>query len=507
MAITYLDRSNKESSGTKTSSRIEYLDRPDEIKQDYPVRRALSEYLIRPAVIGGAMTAGGAAGTILGAPAGPVGSAAGGTALAAAMYPPANRFANAIDERLGIAPRPKPESEFNRVADELTTGLMTETGGAILGKIPGVVKSTVKGAVPTLFGPSREAVAARMSNPEAIRNAPSYGQLAENLPKTLKNISGVIDRAYKNATSHLRSSPQPQEGAVPVSQLSGILGNLQEGLKVGETNIGSSDKAATQKIFSLIGDLDNIIKRQKPVDLLGPSGRPIQIPKAEAYIPEDVLHKAIQRIRKDINFDDKSASVTNSLLTDVSGQLDSLLKKGNLQYQKSMRPVSTLMRVYNDAKSKFGLTQRTGEGIQSTDQTISSLKTLPSERRGISQKTMQRIGSITGEDYTGASKNRALAEQFMGGNAQGTRRVAGFGVAGTALGTGLGHLVGAPSAGATMGSVVGAIAGMASDISGREIGAKVVDAYLRAVPGLARIPYQAAARVIAGMVKRDEETQ
>jgi hypothetical protein len=87
----------------------------------------LASTLYHGAIEGGAMTVGGAAGAILGSPAGPVGSALGATGLAAAMYPPAKRVAEAIDTMRGITPpqTPNPASEFGE-------GLAIEASGAAL---------------------------------------------------------------------------------------------------------------------------------------------------------------------------------------------------------------------------------------------------------------------------------------------------------------------------------------------------------------------------------------
>jgi hypothetical protein len=457
------------------------------------LRRA-STYGIHPIIESVGSGVGALASGTLAAPAGPLASALAGFAGGTAMYPPSHEAANAVDRLMGL------KTENEPLPKELQTGALFQAGGKALGEIPGIIKGTVKAGIPVLFGPSRAAVAARLESPETIKNALSYGQLAERLPKTLKNIGTVIDKAYENAISKLRVSSSPMEGAVPVSKISDVLGSLQNELKVGETVLGSSDKAATQKLSSLISDVNDIIKRPKPMPILGPTGQQIQIPQAEAYLPEKTVQKVIQRIRKDINFDDKSASVTNSVLTDVSGQMDSLLKSGNLGYQTAMRPVSRLMKILNDAKDKFGLTKKTGEGLQASDQTISSMKTLPSERRGISQKTMERVKSITGEDYTADAKNRALAEQFVGGNTQGTRRVASFGTLGGGIGATIGYPLGHTLEGGSIGANLGALAGLVSDISGREIGASVVDYYLQKQPGLLKLPYETIARVIGSWI-------
>lgn len=482
------------------------LDRRTTIGQDYPIRRTLSKYLIRPAIEGGAMTIGGLAGTALAG-----GNPLGGVALGGVMYPPAHQAANAVDTLMGIGGWPRPvgtiPEQIGKTVNDVTTGLGMEAGGKALGLLPSAAKATLRGAIPTFLGPSREAVAARMANPEVIANAPSYLQQAESLPPALKGISKAIDGLYNRAKGVLRSSPDPKKGAVPLSFVNKMIGGLQDQLKVGEATVGSADQAATGKLSSLIDDMNSIVKQPKMPEIVGPTGQPLALKPKEVYLPETTVHKLIQRIRKNIDFTDKSASSTNSVLTDVSGQLDAGLKSGNKFYDAAIKPVSRLTRLYNDVVDKFGLTKRTGEGLMPSDQTISSLKTLPAERRGISQGVMRRVKAATGQDFTGMSKTRQLADQFVGGNAQGTRRAFGGATIGSGVGAGIGALVGHPTAGAAIGSQIGTVAGMATDTSGRETAARIIDAYAKIHPWLEHVPYGVVARMVASGIIGNPESQ
>lgn len=473
------------------------LARREEIKQDYPGRRTLSNWVLRPLIEGGAMTAGGAAGTILSG-----GNPLGGVALGAAMYPPAVQAANAVDTALGIGGRPIPPGtipeQIGRAGEEFKTGIGIEAGGKALGAaIPAIAKKAVELGVPTFLGPSKAATVARMENPEAITNAPSYLQQAERLPKSVGNVGKVIDKLDEIANRHLRTSTDQAEGAIPVSRVMNILSGLRDKLKIGESTVGAADKSASSSLDSLANDVDNIIAKSKMPDIVGPTGKPINLAPPERYISEADLKAIIQRVRKNVNFADKGASVTNSALTDTSGQLDALLKTQNPAYKKAMAPVAKLTKLHSDLLDKFGLTRRTGEGIQPSDATISSMKTLPAERRGVSQDVMKRLKAVTGEDYVQSSKNRQLADQFVGSNAQGSRRTLGGSVIGGTVGAALGSALGHPTAGGTIGSQIGAIAGMASDTAGREVGGNLIDAYVKAKPYLAKLPYEVIVRLIS----------
>lgn len=101
----------------------------------------LASTLYHGAIEGGAMTVGGAAGAVLGAPAGPVGSALGATGLAAAMYPPAKRFAEGIDRLRGITPPEQPS-----IGTEYGQGLAIEAGGAVIKKAAPLIGKLLPGA-------------------------------------------------------------------------------------------------------------------------------------------------------------------------------------------------------------------------------------------------------------------------------------------------------------------------------------------------------------------------
>lgn len=481
------------------------LARREELKRDYPARRAVSKYLLRPAIVGGAMTIGGTAGAIVGAPAGPVGAYLGGVGGGGAMYGPGQKAADAVDEMMGIGGRKRPTGtlvdQLGESFNDFGTGMNIEAGGKALGAgIQKGVETAVRGGVPAILGPSREAVSARMANPEAIKNAPTYLQQAEKLPVVLKNMSRVIDKIYEKASGTLRSSPEVNKGAVPLSFVNKMIGGLQEKLKVGESTIGAADQAASSKLGSLVDDMNNIIRQPKMPEIVGPTGQTLNLQPKEVYLPETTVHKLIQRIRKNIDFTDKSASSTNSVLTDVSGQLDAGLKMGNQKYAAAIKPVAKLTRLQNDAIDTFSLTKRTGEGLRPSDQTISSLKSLPSERRGVSQGLAKRLKAATKTDLVGESKTRQLADQFSGGVTQGSRRTGPGAIVGSAIGTGVGALFGHPAMGGSVGTTLGTVAGMAADTSGREMGAKIIDSYVRAKPFLAKLPYEVVVRLISSGV-------
>lgn len=96
------------------------------------IRRA-STYGVHPLIEGGAMAAGGAAGGIVAAPAGPIASAIAAPAAAIAMYPPAHAAANAVDRAMGL------ETQDASLPQALKEGATMEAAGAAIPAVVGAV--------------------------------------------------------------------------------------------------------------------------------------------------------------------------------------------------------------------------------------------------------------------------------------------------------------------------------------------------------------------------------
>lgn len=135
----------------------------------------LASKIYHPVIEGAAMTAGGAAGAVIGAPAGPVGAGFGGVALSTAMYPPAKKFADAIDSIRGMA------SEQTTLPQDMMSGAEAEVGGRIIGPIVGKVgEATTDLLKPASIG-------------EALSGTPK-----SNLSRAFKN--GFVDSFFSPKT-------------------------------------------------------------------------------------------------------------------------------------------------------------------------------------------------------------------------------------------------------------------------------------------------------------------
>lgn len=344
------------------------------------------------------------------------------------------------------------------------------------------MESVGKSAISATLGPTTEAISARAANPESVSGAATHLQLAEKLPTTIKTIGDKVTAARDRASSFLRDSPDPSQGAIPREAIQNLLKTLQDSLQIGGATISEAAKTASSKLGSLFSDIGKVLEPPtsslETGGIVGPTGKPLIIQKPKVFIPETDLKKIVDIAGKNINWDDKGATVANSALTDFQTRLNGVLKARNPEFANAMKPVSSLMRLYNDAMDAFSMTKKTGEGLQPTDTTISKVTSLPQERRGISQNVARRINTVTGEDLTQQSRLANFRKQFEGGRTQGSRRVNLGGIIGGGVGGGAGVLLGHSPETATLGGVVGATAGALADSFGGQIAAKFIDTYV-----------------------------
>lgn len=172
-----------------------------------------------PVIEVGAMTAGGAAGTVMGAPAGPVGAGLGGVGMAAAMYPPAKRFAASIDQMRGINnPENHPKPLFQQAKDvgsDFQTGLETEAGGKVINKgaemAAPYAKSIFRGAAQKM---SKAGSFVSGAKPQDLMQAYDQGLVgtygAPSMEKAGNIFEGAAQKAGVNTTPTLEATLDPQ---------------------------------------------------------------------------------------------------------------------------------------------------------------------------------------------------------------------------------------------------------------------------------------------------------
>lgn len=195
---------------------------PDQPGQDQPIEGKPQDWMSKvytPVIEGGAMAAGGAAGAVMGAPAGPVGAGLGGAGMAAAMYPPAKRFAASIDQMRGIdnpVNQPKP---FFQQAKDITSdtgeGLAMEAGGRTINAgaeaIAPFAKSIFRGAAGKMAKAGSFVSGAK---PQDLMQAYDQGLVktygAPSMEKAGSIFEDAAQKAGVNTTPTLETTLDPQ---------------------------------------------------------------------------------------------------------------------------------------------------------------------------------------------------------------------------------------------------------------------------------------------------------
>jgi len=134
----------------------------------------------------------------------------------------------------------EPAISGKRALNAGLAGVM-QAGGAMLGATPKLAKR----AISNIFGPSEEAVNARIATPEAIKNAGTFGELASKVPATLEKLSDKISEADKNAWNTLSISKHPDEGAKPLDSVAQLIEETK-------TAIGKPVGPADRKALGLL---------------------------------------------------------------------------------------------------------------------------------------------------------------------------------------------------------------------------------------------------------------
>lgn len=370
-------------------------------------------------------------------------------------------------------------------SDVIEEGLMQAAPGAM---VKGALKvaslpSTKLGQrmASAVFGPDADAIAERMARPDAIKNAKTFSQIADEIPQRLTTLQDEIKALDTNAWKTLSTSNDPTKGAIPKSEIVDTLkGVLRENRLTGGGAIGQAQKKAIATINSLIEDVQGVGKGVKG-KLTSQQGVKSMVPKNE-YVSQARMKEVIQALRENVNYADESAGLTNKALMSAAEKMDKTLKFRNDAYRQAMVPVADKVDLFEQAKSDFGIKNKTGKGLMRTDATVAKVKSILSDKKDVSRGTLEKMSPGAKMEIADAT----TAKQFEGGKIQGSRRVNLGGAVGAGAGTIMGLLLGrnpaSAVAGGTIGGMAGPMAGAYIDKEGGPIVAKLIDAYLKRNP-------------------------
>lgn len=417
--------------------------------------------------IGGAALAGAtAAPSVVGAL--PAAAAGGALGLAAGKS-----GADYLDRKLGLmAPIESAGQALGEIGGNIVEGVKSEAMGAGIGKIARLAKPIGKGLISATLGPSTKAVGERFARNEAIKQAKPFDVLARQLPEDIQVLADSVGKQSDEALSTLSTSKYLDDGAKAKTDIVSLIKSEKDALGRSVSDATSQAKKTLDRYAFRLRRLNNTVS-------------------------ESELGKIIRDIDNDIDWSAKEALPLNNALESVRTKIDGILKTGNLEYAAAMEPVANGVRLLKKAQQIFHVENDIGRGFKATNNTATAIKSALKETRVDSQDVLDAIKNTTGRDYLAAGNEAAIAEQFIGGRTQGSRRVNMGGTVGAGVGSLLGAVLGggSPSAGMA-GAGAGALAGGYVDQEGGRLAGSLIDQLVRLSKYTRKVPSEHLQRAI-----------
>lgn len=347
------------------------------------------------------------------------------------------------------------------------------------------IGATTKMGASLAFGPSRQAITARIQSPESVRNAMRAEDLAQTVPQTFPKIDVAIKEASEKAWSNLSDVADPRLGAIPTEDIVKSVSGIKEAMGA---MVGPADKKAVSLLNEITSDIVTPYQKITPETvspILTETGQPRITPQTvqQGSIPQTKIKEIIQKIDSNLDWGDTTAGTANAKLKQLRFMLDKHLKDTSPQYAKDMENVARLVTTKSKGMEALGVEEvKRGQYAPAGDVTISKIKNLPKDTKDISRKAVEALGMVTGDDYAKAADFARWQAEFERASTAGSRR--------TLMGTLAGTLVGEPT--------LGAVAGYAADVQGGRFLGKVIDTTAPAIKAVDKA-VETTGRTISGM--------
>jgi len=383
-----------------------------------------------------------------------------------------------------------------------TAGILGKATPLALKGAAAIAKPVMKGlgwagkkALSTVFGPSMEAVEQKFARPGQIGEmTPRVPELTARLPGIFKTLQKQISDLDTAAWKTLRTSANEKERAVPVSFLKDELMKLKNSMVIpaGEgasesAIVGSAHQKAAGVMDKFLKDVEGFVPAPPPPppvvkpDIMGIMPEAVPVAKVlPANISESSMKRLIQAADDNIDWNNPDLGPSNTLLENFRHAIDSRLKTNNPAYEKAMRPVQEKTELFNKAKQYFNLKKDVGAGMLETTQgTEAKVGGLTAKGKTYGQELTEQL---PGQNLTKAVEDARLANEFVGGATQGSRRTTPATMIGGGIGHGVGQIVGMPWLGSMAGMGAGAMAGGAIDLQGKKMAGSIIDFYIKHDP-------------------------
>ena len=384
------------------------------------------------------------------------GKAAGfvGTALAAPVSVPG---AVAIGVGAGLDVAPKPKYFLGEAAKGAGFGLGFGLAGKhIVG--PAIKKVMTKfapaigtRAVAALGKPTTKQVRSYLKDPKPIREALTNPQASEKLADIVGDVGKVSGHLGEAARAPLSTTKAP----LSMNNLLEVFDEAQQKYLKNGLPVTQANKIALRTLYTQFTLLIDIAKANK------------------GKIPETTLQGIINQIQgsvKNPTWGNPAASASQDALKNLSGKLNSLLKKSNLAFKEAMEPVAETAALKSDIVKKFKLETDAYGKVSPTEATNVKMAGILAEGKTESQDLLQQLHKSTGIDFLKFAEAAKIRQAFEGeGSSQGVNvlmHTAGYGAGA------LSQVPGMRLVGSLMGGLLG------HNIHGGRIAKKILDLYL-----------------------------
>jgi hypothetical protein len=342
--------------------------------------------------------------------------------------------------------------------DVLTGGAVGAVGG-VIGKgleagvtkvIPKIAKWATASIIPEKE--AMEAVIARLTNPEEIKNALTTPGVMDKLVNTTNKAltkAGELSEAAQGALNPTK--------VTNTAELVDAFKDVQSQFMTEGIPSGEAQEAALAALNKWKGVIRQHLKAN------------------EGDLPDTTLAKLIRDMRKETNYNPLTATAAdnqaNKALKALNTRLDKILKDNNPEYAEAMIPVDELMQGISKVENLFNLIKGKGGEIAAGKMTESRVANALGPNKTYTQEALEHLKNLTGEDLLSEMEKSQLRNVFESG------KKGGFGLQawGTGIGATMGRLFPVPG-GALAGGAVGGLAANAAE--GGRIAAALIDKWL-----------------------------
>ena len=351
------------------------------------------------------------------------------------------------------------EENITKLSKDMLIGELGAAGGIALGAggkwlagkaIPKIAKWATASIIPEKE--AMEAVTARLTNPEEIKNALTTPGVMDKLVNTTNQALTKANELSDAAISKLTPAK-----ATNTAELVDAFKDVQSQFTTEGIASGEGQEAA----LAALNKWKSVIRQHLKAN--------------EGDLPDTVLAQLIRVMRKETNYNPLTATAAddqaNIALKALNKRFDKILKDNNPDYAEAMIPVDELMQGIDKVENLFSLIKGKGGEVAAGKMTESRVANALGPNKTYTQEALEHLKNLTGDDLLKDLEHSQLRNVFESG------KKGGYGLQawGAGIGATAGRILPLPG-GALAGGAVGGLA--ANALEGGRIAAALIDKWL-----------------------------